>query len=173
MNRIAVGLHASAVDDTHLGTRWGDLLLRLSGGLQSRHNPTASGNLGSDIPRPAIDNGLLPEPSTSSSSNPLQSSATRSSGLGTNESLQTKAHFEPNDFIDIYSASMDSGRYGHNLESFSMWWDLLHPSHAAATTSDLSWYPTLGTADNSETLFQGVTDGELQQGTTGFSGGLY
>lgn len=94
-------------------------------------------------------------------------------GTGPNEALQTKSLFEPNDFIDIYSASMDSGRYGHNLESFSMWWDLLHPSQTAASAGDIPWYPTMGNADNNEQLFQGVTDGELQPGAPGFSGGLY
>lgn len=163
---VAAGFKTHTIDETSLTKRWGELLDRLSWGLQSRlttmqqtqQRPTAATPGGTAVPPhiPTPDRPLFPNPNTY----PLAAQAAPTVNISDADTSD----------IGFY----DNSRLGQggNSEAFAMWWDLLRPSQAMSF-SDVPWYPTLGIVDANEYSFQ-TGEGGVQQSTpSGFSERLY
>jgi hypothetical protein len=144
VRRVAVGLRDSAVDDTHLSTRWGDLLENLASRLQSR----------------------LTQPSTPKTSNVrLPSSAALSKGHAdafqvsheTNrptihyapQDIQPRADLEDNDLLDLNQSSSDA-KHDPQFDAWSMWWD---DQFSQVNLNYMPWFPTLGLVGGNDPPF--------------------
>ncbi|KAF7133859.1 hypothetical protein CNMCM5793_005271 [Aspergillus hiratsukae] len=167
VKRTAVGLRDSAVDDTHLSRRWGDLLESLASRLQSR------------LVQPNTSNPSTARPFTNLPGNlalpvgvPPTSHQARSSTYPkpTEDRPQARADLEFNDVLDPNRWSVDDGRRGPHFEAWSMWWNtcLSQPN-----VNDMPWYPTLGLVDGSEPVLHSDGGGGILDSTSGLPGPLY
>ncbi|KAL1955972.1 hypothetical protein VTO42DRAFT_7872 [Malbranchea cinnamomea] len=176
------------IDETSLTPRWGELLDRLSMGLQSRltshqapdqsQNTTAGHSGGGVLPdiHPP-DRPLFPDPYSHSvvveprpwavhfagshGTSPVSHADMSTMGLNP----ASVHHQEHNPRLS----------YATNTEGFTMWWDLLRPSQAMSF-NEVPWYPALGIVDSNEgsILQPGVSDeGGMQQTPSGISERLY
>lgn len=135
VRRVAVGLRNSAVDDTHLSTRWGDLLENLASRLQSRlAQPTT----------PKASSMILPSLATLSKDQPVASQVPHVTHLSTIHSspqdIQVRANLEHNNILDLNQPSSLDAK-DTQLDAWSMWWD---DQFSQVNLNYMPWFPTLG-----------------------------
>ncbi|CAG8184574.1 unnamed protein product [Penicillium salamii] len=144
--QVAAGLRSSAVDDTHLSARWGDLIESLAHRLRSR---------------------LAQPVSPKAQSMGLQLSAL---GLGNNTAASQQCdQYHP---LTTYSASQGlparSDVEDHTqFDVWSMWWD---DQFSQANLNFMPWYPTLGLVEGSDPA---LSNDHSVGGILGGSGSLY
>lgn len=137
VRRVAVGLRNSAVDDTHLSTRWGDLLENLASRLQSRLAQPTTPKVSSmrppslaTLPKDQADVFQVPritDPSTMHSSP---------------QDIQTRANSEQNNnILDLNQSSSLDAKYDTQFDAYSMWWD---DQFSQVDLNYMPWFPTLG-----------------------------
>ncbi|KAF4768984.1 hypothetical protein HAV15_008417 [Penicillium sp. str.  len=135
VRRVAVGLRNSAVDDTHLSTRWGDLLENLASRLQSRlAQPTT----------PKASSMILPSLATLSKDQPDASQVPHVTRLSTIHSspqdIQVRANLEHNNILDLNQPSSLDAK-DTQFDAWSMWWD---DQFSQVNLNYMPWFPTLG-----------------------------
>ncbi|KOS37156.1 hypothetical protein ACN38_g12059 [Penicillium nordicum] len=137
VRRVAVGLRNSAVDDTHLSTRWGDLLENLAGRLQTRlSQPTM----------PKASSTRLSSLATLSKDQADASNAPHVTHLSTVQSspqnIQARANLEPNNnILDLNQSNSLDAKYDTQFDACSTWWD---DQFSQVNLNCMPWFPTLG-----------------------------
>ncbi|KAJ5472370.1 hypothetical protein N7530_006371 [Penicillium desertorum] len=144
VRQVAVGLRNSSVDDTHLSTRWGDLLENLVHRLQSRlAQPTTPKACNMRIPL-ATASGTHVD--ASQSSHGTQPSITHYSS----QDAQAGTDLEHPDLSDLNRSSAGEAKQGTQFDAWSMWWD---NQFSQVNLNYMPWYPTLGLLDGSDPTF--------------------
>lgn len=132
VRRVAVGLHNSAVDDTHLSARWGDLLQNLASRLRSR----------------------LAEPTTPKSQSLAMLSKDHAGTSVAHETQTSIIHYSSQDLQTRPDAEPDT-----QFDAWSMWWD---DQFSQVNLNYMPWFPTLGLVSGSDPSFSNdATDGIL------------
>lgn len=135
VQRVAVGLRNSAVDDTHLSTRWGDLLENLASRLRSRLSQQTT---------PKASSMKLPSLATMSKNRPDASHvphATQPSTIHYSpQDMQTRVNLEHSYILDLIQSSSLSAKYDTQFDA-SMWWD---DQFSQVNLNYMPWFSTLG-----------------------------
>lgn len=137
VRRVAIGLRNSAVDDTHLSTRWGDLLENLASRLQSRlAQPTT----------PKASSMRLPSLATLSKDQAGASQVPRITHPPTihysPQDIQARANLEHNNnILDLNQPNSLDAKYDTQFDACSMWWD---DQFSQVNLNYMPWFPTLG-----------------------------
>ncbi|KAJ5125042.1 uncharacterized protein N7515_008867 [Penicillium bovifimosum] len=139
VQRVAVGLRSSVIDDIHLGTRWGDLLENLTRRLQSRlgHPNTPKG---SGAGRPS---GATPSNTYGETSQAFPETEPSTISLSTQDQ-QASVYPEHSDILDVDRPSSGDARRDTQFDTLSMWWD---NAFSQVNLNYMPWYPTLGLMD--------------------------
>ncbi|KAJ6038534.1 hypothetical protein N7499_004369 [Penicillium canescens] len=144
VRRVAVGLRESAVDDTHLSTRWGDLLENLACRLQSRLTQPST---------PKTCNVRLPSSATLSKDHAEASQIShetyRSAIHYAPQDIQPRADLEDNDLLDLNRSSSDA-KHDSQFDAWSMWWD---DQFSQVNLNYMPWFPTLGLVGGNDPPF--------------------
>ncbi|KAJ6142350.1 hypothetical protein N7497_011449 [Penicillium chrysogenum] len=149
VRRVAVGLRNSSVDDTHLSTRWGDLLENLVHRLQSRlAQPTTPKACNVRIP---LATPLKTHVDASQVSHEAQPSITQHSS----QDAQAGTDLEQPDLLDFNRSSAGEAKQDTQFDAWSMWWD---NQFSQVNLNYMPWYPTLGLLDGSDPTFSNGAD---------------
>lgn len=134
---VAVGLRNSAVDDTHLSTRWGDLLENLASRLQSRLAQPTTPKPSSMRP-PSLETLSKDQADASQVPHVTHPSTIHSSP----QDIQARANLEHNNnILDFNQSSLLDGKYDTQFDAWSMWWD---DQFSQVNLNYMPWFPTLG-----------------------------
>jgi hypothetical protein len=149
VRRVAVGLRNSSVDDTHLSTRWGDLLENLVHRLQSRlAQPTTPKACNVRIP---LATPIKTHVDASQVSHEAQPSITQHSS----QDAQAGTDLEQPDLLDFNRSSAGEAKQDTQFDAWSMWWD---NQFSQVNLNYMPWYPTLGLLDGSDPTFSNGAD---------------
>ncbi|KAJ5168791.1 uncharacterized protein N7482_004385 [Penicillium canariense] len=144
VRRVAVGLRDSAIDDTHLSTRWGNLLENLASRLQTRLTQRST---------PKTCNVRLPTSAALSNHNADASQVSneihRSTIHDDPQGIQARAYLEDNDILDLNRSSSDANQDPQS-DAWSTWWD---DQFSQVNLNYMPWFPTLGLVGGSDPLF--------------------
>lgn len=154
VRRVAVGLRNSAVDDTHLSTRWGDLLENLASRLHSRlARPTTPKACNMRLPRLAT----VSKDHADACNRETQPSAINCSP----QNIQARADLEPEDLLDLNRSSSSDARRDTQFDAWSMWWD---DQFSQVNLNYMPWFPTLGLVGGNDPPFSNddAVDGILE-----------
>jgi hypothetical protein len=142
VQRVAVALGSSAVDDTHLGTRWGDLLENLTRRLQSRlAQPKTPKACGVRLPSVAT-----PSKTQTDASQTLLEIDPQTISLSSQDQ-QARVDLEHNDLLGLNRLSSGDAKRDTQFDTLSMWWD---NEFSQVNLNYMPWYPTLGLMDGSD-----------------------
>lgn len=149
--RVADGLRDSAVDDTHLSSRWGDLIEGIANRLKSRLAcpPISQAHGVNSSPSAA-------EMDTSHGANDQTFRPQYSIGCSIGQTREARPENEPIDPFDPGPSRSVDGKRDHHLDAWSMWWD---DQFSQVNLNHMSWYPTLGLLDGSDLSLSGETTG--------------
>lgn len=149
--RVAVGLRDSAVDDTHLSTRWGDLIEGIANRLQARltdHSESQLRGINSSSSAAQADNY------EDANDRIFQAQLSNDASIG--QSRDHRPEINPLNIVDqVRSSNLDGKRDTHS-DAWSMWWD---DQFSQVNFNHMSWYPTLGLLDGSDPSFSSETAG--------------
>ncbi|KAJ5555839.1 hypothetical protein N7535_008270 [Penicillium sp. DV-2018c] len=137
VQRVAVGLRGSVVDDTHLGTRWGDLLENLTRRLQSRLTHAN------------------PPKSHADASQTLPEAEPPTFGLSSQDQ-QARIDLEHSDLLGADRPNSDDAKRDAQADTLSMWWD---NEFSQVNLNYMPWYPTLGFMDGIDPAGTGFDSG--------------
>ncbi|KAJ5999905.1 hypothetical protein N7481_000314 [Penicillium waksmanii] len=149
VRQVAVGLRNSVVDDTHLSSRWGDLLETLASRLESR------------LAQPATPKASTMTFTTETSrvTHEIQPSTIHH----TPQDLQTHAHIAHNNLSDVNRSNSGDAKCDTQSDAWSMWWD---DQFSQVNLNYMPWFPTLGLVGGSDHQFSSdAADGVF--GSTG------
>ncbi|KAJ5404284.1 hypothetical protein N7509_004155 [Penicillium cosmopolitanum] len=134
VRQVALGLRNSVVDDTHLSSRWGDLLESLANRLES------------GLAQPAMPkaSGMKFPSETSRATDEIQPSTINH----TSQDPQANAALAYNDLPDV-NPSGDAKR-DTQFDAWSMWWD---DQFTQVNLNYMPWFPTLGLVGGSDHQF--------------------
>ncbi|KAJ5501993.1 hypothetical protein N7463_004867 [Penicillium fimorum] len=142
VRRVAVGLRDSAVDDTHLSARWGDLLESLASRLQSRLAEPTTPKV------PSIAMLSKDQTGTSHVAHETQTSAINCSP----RDIQRRTDPEPerDNILDPHRPSSFDSKHDTQFDDWSMWWD---DQFSQVNLNYMPWFPTLGLVGGSDPSF--------------------
>ena len=141
---MAIGLRSSSVDDTHLSTRWGDLLESLVHRLQSRlAQPTTPKACDMRVPLATPSKAHV---DASRASHETQPSTTQYCS----QDPQARTYLEHPGLSDFNRSSASEAKQDNQFDGWSMWWD---NQFSQVNLNYMPWYPTLGLLDGSEPTF--------------------
>jgi hypothetical protein len=134
VRQVALGLRNSVVDDTHLSSRWGDLLESLADRLES------------SLTQPATPkaSGMTFPFEASRATHEIQPSTINH----TSQDPQANAALAYNDLPDV-NPSGDAKRETQ-FDAWSMWWD---DQFTQVNLNYMPWFPTLGLVGGSDHQF--------------------
>ncbi|KAJ5413711.1 hypothetical protein N7509_000338 [Penicillium cosmopolitanum] len=146
VRRVAVGFRNSAVDDTHLSTRWGDLLETLASRLESRlAQPTTP--KACNVRFPSLTTPSKDHPDVSQVSHDTQPSTIHYVPQDIQVSAADLGHI---DFLDLNRSSSGDAKRDTQFDAWSMWWD---DQVSQVNLNYMPWFPTLGLVGGSDPQF--------------------
>ncbi|CAI7585970.1 unnamed protein product [Penicillium glandicola] len=153
VQRVAVGLRNSVVDDTHLSARWGDLLENLTRRLQSRLAQPTTPNA-CDTRLPSLATPSKTHTDASQTSHGIQPAIINYSS----QIQQARTDLEHNDLLDLNRSNPGDAKRDTQFDAWSMWWD---NQFSQVNLNYMPWYQTLGPLDGGDHAFSNDAGGSL------------
>jgi hypothetical protein len=145
VRQVAAGLRNSAVDDTHLSSRWGDLLETLASRLELRLAQKIT-------PKPGNMrfSSLANQPKDHADAIRVSHEIQPSTTLYAPQDIQASSDLGHNDLLDLNRSSSGNPNRDTQFDAWSMWWD---DQFSQVNLNYMPWFPTLGFMGGSEPQF--------------------